>query len=90
LSLSALQDVSKDDVLAAVGLSMKTSTMSRVLAATGVFAAGAVLGAATALLLAPKSGKGLREDLGARFGRLELPRTVSELESNLSFDELRT
>jgi hypothetical protein len=98
MSLSALRKVSKDDALDAVGLSVQPSTGSRVLAVAGIFTAGAVLGAAVALLLAPKSGKGLREDIGEKLasvtnGRSKLPRTVSELESNLSSDssdELRT
>ena len=69
MNFNDLKDLTKDDVLAAVGLSVKRSTTARVLEATGFFGAGLLIGAAAGLLLAPKSGKGLREELGDRFRR---------------------
>jgi hypothetical protein len=74
--LQSLQDFSSDDILAALGLQRKPSTLTAVFGpSAAVFAAGAVVGAAAALLLAPKAGPQLRReltetarDLGQRFG----------------------
>jgi hypothetical protein len=69
MRLDDLKDISPDDVLAAVGLSIRRSSARRVLEATAFLGAGLVLGAGLALLLAPKSGKGLREEIGQKLGR---------------------
>ena len=64
--LQSLQSLSSDDILAALGLQRKPSTFSAVFGPTAaVFAAGAVVGAAAALLLAPKAGPQLRRELTA-------------------------
>ncbi|MDB4979446.1 MAG: hypothetical protein JWM82_198 [Myxococcales bacterium] len=68
--LSDITDLTKDDLLAGVGLAMKPTTTNRLLSAFGFFGIGVVVGAATALLFAPKSGQGLRQDLGNRFRRV--------------------
>jgi hypothetical protein len=69
MKLSDISDLSKDDVLAALGLSARRSTAERWLGAAGIFGVGLLIGAGVALLLAPKSGQGLREDLGERLRR---------------------
>ena len=69
MKLSDLSDLSKDDILSALGLAAKPSATERVLGTVGVFGLGLLIGAGAALLLAPKSGQGLREDLGERFRR---------------------
>jgi hypothetical protein len=69
MDLSKITDLTKDDVLAVAGLASRRSTTERVLAAAGIFAGGLLVGAGVALLLAPKSGKGLREDIGHRLRR---------------------
>lgn len=69
MKLSDLSDLSKDDILSALGLSAKPSTSERLLGTAGIFGLGLLVGAGVALLLAPKSGQGLREDLGERLRR---------------------
>jgi hypothetical protein len=70
MKLSDIKDVTKNDLLASVGLATKQTTTDRLLSAFGFFGIGVVVGAATALLFAPKSGQGLREDLGSRLRRV--------------------
>ena len=69
MKLSDLSDLSKDDILSALGLAAKPSPSERLLGTLGVFGLGVLIGAGAALLLAPKSGQGLREDLGDRLRR---------------------
>jgi len=67
--LSTLQNLSADDVLGVLGLQRRRSALDDMLVPSlAIFAAGAVVGAATALLLAPKAGPQLRRELseGAR------------------------
>lgn len=68
-SLHSLQNLSGDDILATLGLERRRSPITGiVLPSVALFAAGAIVGAAAAVLLAPKSGEALRRDLssGAR------------------------
>jgi hypothetical protein len=67
MKLNDLRDFSKDDVLAALGLTSKPSTSERLLGGLSIFGVGLLVGAGAALLLAPKSGEALRADLGERF-----------------------
>jgi gas vesicle protein len=65
----SLQKFSTDDVLAALGLQRRSSNFAAALAPSlAMFAAGAVVGAAAAVLLTPKTGPVLRRELsqGAR------------------------
>lgn len=62
-----LRDMSKDDILNAIGLETRRSAADYVLPALGVFSAGLVVGAGLGLLFAPKSGREIR---GAIRGRL--------------------
>ena len=66
MHFSDLTDLTKDDVLAAIGLASKRTVTARVLEVAGVFGAGLLIGAAAGILLAPKSGAGMREELGER------------------------
>src|SRR4051812_35445175 len=62
--LNSLQTLSSDDILAALGLEKRRSPVTGViLPSVALFAAGAVVGAAAAMLLAPKTGEALRRDL---------------------------
>ncbi len=56
----------KDDVLEYLGLQTRKSTMDYALPALGIFAGGVLFGAALGLLLAPKPGSELREELARR------------------------
>jgi len=53
----------KEEILEALGIEEKSSWLPMALCGFGV---GCLVGAAAALLLAPKSGRALREDLIAR------------------------
>lgn len=67
--LNTLQNLSADDVLGVLGLQRRRSAIDDMLVPSlAIFAAGAFVGAATALLLAPKPGPQLRRELseGAR------------------------
>jgi YtxH-like protein len=79
MSLSDIKDLTKEDVLGAIGLSVKRSTSDRVLTALGFFGLGLLVGSATALLLAPQSGKGLREDVSNKLNRLRNGEGVSSV-----------
>lgn len=70
MKLSDLKDLNKDDILAALGLETKTGFSQRLLGTVGIFGAGLLVGAGVALMLAPKSGTELREDLGERFRKM--------------------
>jgi len=67
MKLSDISDLSKDDILSALGLASKPTNSERLLSAVGIFGVGLLVGAGAALLFAPKSGQGLREDLSERF-----------------------
>ena len=63
---SDITDLEGKDLLAAVELASRQRATSQILSTVGVFASGVLLGGITALLFAPKTGRGLREDLGNR------------------------
>lgn len=69
MKLSDISDLSKEDVLAALGLALKPTATQRVLTSAGLFGLGALVGATVALMLAPSSGRDLRDDLGRRLRR---------------------
>jgi hypothetical protein len=58
-----LKNLDKDDILEMVGLQTRQDTTVSVLTAFGV---GLLVGAGVGLLLAPKSGREIREDLRGR------------------------
>jgi gas vesicle protein len=66
MKLQDIRDLSKEDALAAIGLAIKPSTGQWLAGTLSVWALGVVVGAAAALLLAPRSGQELREDLAER------------------------
>jgi hypothetical protein len=66
MKLSDLSDLSKEDILSALGLAKKRSPAEGLWGGLGIFAGGLLVGAAAALLLAPKSGQELREDVSER------------------------
>jgi len=65
-----MSHLSSAALLDALGLQPKSSAASRALTYGALLVAGAAVGAAAALLLAPKSGRALRSDL--REGASEL------------------
>jgi hypothetical protein len=77
MKLPNLKDMDKDDLLGLLGLSTTRSTAGQLATATGIFAVGLLVGAGVALLLAPKPGSELRDEIRARIrpAREELART---------------
>jgi len=63
---SKLKDLEGDDVLSWVGLQSRRTTLDTLLPSLGIFSVGLLVGAGVGLLLAPKSGQQLREDLRSR------------------------
>jgi hypothetical protein len=62
--VQSLRNLSADDVLSVLGLEKRRSTIPDIIVPSlALFAAGAVVGAAAAMLLAPKTGAALRRDL---------------------------
>jgi YtxH-like protein len=69
MKASDVRDLSQKDILSTAGLDLRRDSISSVLSSVGLFSAGLLVGAGAALLLAPKSGRGLREDISARLQR---------------------
>ena len=69
MKLHDIKNMDKDDVLATLGLEARRSHGSRMLTTLGTFGIGLLAGAGVALLLAPKSGSDLRQNLRARLRR---------------------
>jgi gas vesicle protein len=88
MKIRNIRDLSKDDILAAFGLASKRSMTQRLLGMLGTFGVGVLVGAGTALLLAPKSGQDLREDLGQRIRSLREDNAMSNASSTSSTSSL--
>ena len=67
--LGKLRDMDKDDILEMLGLETKQSTGGWLAGALGTFGIGMLVGAGVALMLTPKTGRELREDLRERLRR---------------------
>jgi gas vesicle protein len=74
----ALPNINKDDILEALGLESRGGWIGTAAAAFGI---GLAVGAAAALLLAPKSGSELREELANRVNRAR-ERVQQEMPTN--------
>jgi gas vesicle protein len=70
MNLKELRNLDKDDILEMMGLQTKTSTGAWLAGALGTFGVGLLVGAGIGLMLAPKAGRELREDLRDRFRRV--------------------
>jgi hypothetical protein len=60
--------MSKDDVLGAVGLARRPTTIRWLSGAVAILGAGIRAGAAAALLLAPRRGRELHSTIGGKLG----------------------
>jgi hypothetical protein len=69
MNIKELRNLDKDDILGLMGLETKSSTGAMVAGTLGTFGLGLLVGAGIALLLAPKPGRQLREDLRDRMRR---------------------
>lgn len=70
MKLKELRNLDKDDILEMVGLQSKTSTGAMLAGVLGTFGVGLLVGAGLGLLLAPKPGRELRDDLRDKFRRI--------------------
>jgi hypothetical protein len=66
MKLQDIKNMDKDEILGLLGLETKHSDASRWLGTLGTFGLGLLVGAGVALLLAPKAGSELRQDLRAK------------------------
>lgn len=66
MTLKDLKNMNKNDVLGLLGLEEIPSTTGTVLRSLGLIGLGALIGATAGLLLAPSSGRELRDDLSKR------------------------
>jgi hypothetical protein len=66
MSLKDVKKMDRDDLLELIGLQTRREPADWLLPALGIFGAGLVVGAGLGLLLAPKPGRELREDLRHR------------------------
>lgn len=64
--LKELRSMDKNDILNAVGLETRRSTPETVLPVLGIFVAGLITGLGAGLLMAPQSGKSLRDEAKGR------------------------
>jgi hypothetical protein len=71
-TISFMRRLDKDEILSRLGLETKPSIGETVSSVIGLFGAGVLVGAGVALLLAPKSGRELREDLRKTLGGEDL------------------
>jgi hypothetical protein len=63
MKLNDIRNMDKDDLLGLLGLETKHSSAGRLLGTLGIFGVGLLVGAGVALLMAPKAGSDLRQDL---------------------------
>jgi len=66
MKLHDIRNLDKDDFLGLLGLESKHSFTNRLLGTLGTLGIGLLVGAGVALLLAPKAGGELRQDLRAK------------------------
>ncbi len=69
MNLKDVRNLEKDDLLGLLGLETKPSTGAWLSGAVGTFGLGLLVGAGIALILAPKPGRELRDDLRERLRR---------------------
>lgn len=66
MTLKSLRDLDKDDLLKLIGLQTKRDAAEWLLPSLALFGLGLLVGAGVGVLLAPKPGRELREDLRNR------------------------
>jgi hypothetical protein len=69
MNLNDLTKMDKDDILKLMGIQTKHSTSDWVTKTLGTFGAGILVGAGIGVLLAPKQGRALRQDIQDRLRR---------------------
>jgi hypothetical protein len=75
MTMKELRNLDKNDVLGMIGLETKHSTGAWLAGTLGTFGVGMLVGAGIALMLAPKAGSELRQDI-----RDKLRRTAEDVD----------
>jgi hypothetical protein len=70
MSMKRMTGYDINDVLDLVGLARRRTILSSMLPAMGFLALGAAIGAGVGLMLAPSSGRRLRQDVGDRLDQI--------------------
>jgi hypothetical protein len=70
MRLKDLSDIDPENILRFIGLQRRRSVGGYIATGIGFFSAGLLMGAGAALLLAPKTGRDMREDLRERLRRV--------------------
>lgn len=82
MNFKDLRNLDKDDLLGMMGLETKHSTAGNLAGTLGTFGVGLLVGAGIALLLAPKPGNELREDIREKLRRSPADSITSALGQN--------
>ena len=69
--MKTIKNMDRDELLGLLGLQTKDSLSGQLLGTLGTFGIGLLVGAGVALLLAPKPGRELREQLRSKLRRAE-------------------
>ncbi len=79
--MTGLRRPTRADVLSALNLQERSSATDYVLPAMGILGVGLVVGAALGLILAPRSGKATRRELGKKVDKMgeSVKETVGDL-----------
>jgi hypothetical protein len=67
MNISDLKNISKDDILAALGLETRHTTGDHLVSGLLMLGVGLAVGVGIGMLIAPKSGNDLREDLSNQY-----------------------
>jgi hypothetical protein len=68
-NLKRLADVDKEDLLDLIGLEERRSSTDKLVPALALFGAGVLVGVGLGLMLAPKPGRELRQDVKQKLNR---------------------
>lgn len=77
MTLDQMKSLGKEDLLNMLGLESKRTHSDLVIPALAVFGVGALVGVGVGMLLAPRPGRELREDIGRRIKHA--PETIAAL-----------
>jgi len=66
-----MPDMDKDDLLELLGVESRRSTAEKMVPALALFGAGVLVGVGLGMMLAPKSGAALRQDVRDKLGKGE-------------------